>query len=448
MKNTKLTALFLLGLIASCGKPKMDPEPRTDVPPMTPAPIVDPPASEVMTPTTTYMMTTDLSVELGNNTDFTAVEEENRTLERENVGLGAKYYTSTLKGIDKGVVKEEHIIALTELRHTRSDAPADLNENGELDNDPFDTKSKTYFIDENQVQFSEQIISSNKTFFRKGKDRQYIAPKDSTYQAFVVIGGKKGMHLELKSSNDPSLPNFGTSRSLHIRGLGDHKASIEDNGTDISITDNGISYISTASRTIGIIKITENNPKINYTTPYPEYPNYKVPQETVDGTWFWSKALKNDLDKQKKIINTAGLSKFYDVWLAADTRFFGHELPGASYSDIDDNINMGTHAYAVRPQIHEVAHRYHNTVVGLENMEVKNLYSMVSSNTNVAYGDEQNSYWRINHGEFFAETLTTYIYLKSTENGFNPDPMFDALKEVDSTFFTNHMKPYFDKLFE
>ena len=102
------------------------------------------------------------------------------------------------------------------------------------------------------------------------------------------------------------------------------------------------------------------------------------------------------------------------------------------------------HIYVSRPLIHEVAHGYHANFLpnGANNEYIDSLYNMLPNRKSQRiYGNEKNSYWRINRFEFFAEILTTYLYLRAKEEvGF-------AITQVDSDFYYAHVKPYFDNLF-
>ena len=79
---------------------------------------------------------------------------------------------------------------------------------------------------------------------------------------------------------------------------------------------------------------------------------------------------------------------------------------------------------------------------GYHNATIKASYdSLPNKDRSVPFGDEKSSYWRTNAHEFFAETLTIYIHIKANEK---PDL---AIRQVDSTFYNNVIKSYFEKLF-
>ena len=152
--------------------------------------------------------------------------------------------------------------------------------------------------------------------------------------------------------------------------------------------------------------------------------------------------MKAGLDKARNIVRRANLDSFLRNFNS--TTIYLDPWAGGSFYRGGAIVLGGGHAYYSRPLIHEAAHSYHDKQLsdGFENSEVEALFEYLSApDTSVTYGDEQNAYWRINVREFFAETLTTYIYI---EAGEMPD---FALTQVDSTFYNSVMKPYFDDLF-
>ena len=179
-----------------------------------------------------------------------------------------------------------------------------------------------------------------------------------------------------------------------------------------------------------------------YRNPFADYPNFYVRYDAQN--WLNPVLVKAGLDRVRDILKRANigsfLSNFNDTRIHADP----HKQGGSSYESSTITLG-GLDAYYARPLIHEAAHSYHENQLsdGFENSTVKALYeSLPSKDTSVRYGDEKNAYWRKNVSEFFAETLTTYIYLQANEL---PDL---AITQVDSTFYNNVMKPYFDDLFE
>ena len=178
-----------------------------------------------------------------------------------------------------------------------------------------------------------------------------------------------------------------------------------------------------------------------YRNPFEEYPNFYVRYDAEN--WLEPVLVKAGLDKARDILRRANIGPFLRNFNDTRIHINPYVQGGSSYRR--NTITLGgRHAYFSRPLIHEAAHSYHENQLsdGFENSTVKALYdSLPSKDTSVRYGDEENSYWRKNVSEFFAETLTTYIYLKANEL---PDL---AITQVDSTFYNNVMKPYFDDLF-
>ena len=179
-----------------------------------------------------------------------------------------------------------------------------------------------------------------------------------------------------------------------------------------------------------------------YHKPFEEHPNFSVRYDAQN--WLNPILMKAGLDKARDILRRANIGPFLSNFNDARIHIDPYVQGGSSYRG--NTITLGgQHAYFSRPLIHEAAHGYHENQLsdGFENSTVKALYeSLPSKDTSVRYGDEENSYWRRNVSEFFAETLTTYIYIRANEL---PDV---AMTQVDSTFYNTVMKPYFDDLFD
>ena len=173
-----------------------------------------------------------------------------------------------------------------------------------------------------------------------------------------------------------------------------------------------------------------------------EYPNFFVRSDHVD--FLIPTLLKNALDGNRNVVYHAALPAFLTHYDAA--RVLYDPWSNASAFDGETILLSDAHVYSERPLIHEVCHSYHLKELsgGYGNVRVEELYAMVPHDTSEPYGDEQNSYWRTNAAEFFAEGLTTYIYL---ESGINFDS-FDPISQVDSDFYYAVLKPYFDELFD
>ena len=173
-----------------------------------------------------------------------------------------------------------------------------------------------------------------------------------------------------------------------------------------------------------------------------EYPNFWVRHDHAN--FLIPSLLKGALDGGRHIVWRANLPEYLAYFDAIRVEYD----PTTQNSIYLNNMTAlsPNHVYHKRPLIHEVCHGYHDRFVpdGYENAEIEALYAMVPSDLKQQFGDEQNSYWRTDHKEFFAETLTTYIYL---ESGLAFDD-FDPISQVDSTFYLTEMKPYFDKLFD
>ncbi|MCY4644886.1 MAG: hypothetical protein OXB88_09735 [Bacteriovoracales bacterium] len=153
--------------------------------------------------------------------------------------------------------------------------------------------------------------------------------------------------------------------------------------------------------------------------------------------------LKRAFDKTKDILTRADASVPGVLNYFNNVRI-NYNLYSSSSSYYNSQIGLGSsHKYDSRPLIHEVAHGYHEHLLpgGFDNADIKAMYERLPKDISTTYGDEQNSYWRVNFAEFFAEVLTTYIYLEIAE-----DVDF-AISQVDSTFYNNVVKPYFDNLF-
>lgn len=186
------------------------------------------------------------------------------------------------------------------------------------------------------------------------------------------------------------------------------------------------------------IYVVTNN---KYVVPVASHPNFFVKYETENV--LLPTIIKTALDRNKQIVEGANLAEFtqyynsirieHSVYDAVPSHYFGGKV-----------ILGGGDPYRERVLIHEVAHGYHDNLVadGVDNQEVIDLYNLVPHDIHTPYGDEQNSYWRTNKFEFFAELLTTYIYLSSSEG----DDDF-AISQVDSSFYYTHAQPYFDRLF-
>ena len=178
-----------------------------------------------------------------------------------------------------------------------------------------------------------------------------------------------------------------------------------------------------------------------YHRPFEEHPNFYVRYDAQN--WLNPVLVKAGLDKARNILRRANIGPFLRNFNNTRIHINPYVQGGSSYQG--NTITLGgVHAYSSRPLIHEAAHSYHANQLsdGFENSTVKALYeNLPSKDTSVRYGDEENSYWRRNVSEFFAETLTTYIYLKANEL-----PNL-AITQVDSTFYTTVMQPYFDDLF-
>ncbi len=178
-----------------------------------------------------------------------------------------------------------------------------------------------------------------------------------------------------------------------------------------------------------------------YRTVLPQYPNFYVRYDYEN--FLILTRLQKALDENRNILVNANAPAFLDYYDKVRVEF--DPLADSSYFVGSGIFISPSHVYVSRPLIHEAAHGYHDNFLpnGSSNEEIKALYALVPSDLNTRYGDEQNNYWRINHSEFFAEALTTWLYLES--GVVTPD--FDPITQVDSTFYYAHLKPWFDNHF-
>lgn len=176
-----------------------------------------------------------------------------------------------------------------------------------------------------------------------------------------------------------------------------------------------------------------------FLTPLPSHPNFQLGHE-LKGQFILS-IVEAALDENLRIIEAASLRKFTEYYKSLTMRYTPNFE--ASHYAGGRVFLAGNHPYNSRVAIHEAAHGYHDNFLsdGYDNQDVKELYDLVSHDASIRYGDEDNTYWRKNKYEFFAELLTTYIYLSADEN----DAF--ALSQVDSSFYYTYAKPYFDSLF-
>ena len=172
-----------------------------------------------------------------------------------------------------------------------------------------------------------------------------------------------------------------------------------------------------------------------------EYPNFWVRHDYAN--FLIPSLLKGALDRNRHIVRRSNLPEFLAYYDAIRVEYDPRRQSSGYFNNTA--ALAPSQVYVDRPLIHEVCHGYHDRVLpdGFDNAEVKALYAMVPSDLDQRFGDERNNYWRTDHAEFFAESLTTYIYL---ESGLAFDD-FDPLSQVDSTFYLTEMKPYFDRLF-
>ena len=178
-----------------------------------------------------------------------------------------------------------------------------------------------------------------------------------------------------------------------------------------------------------------------YQTVLEQYPNFYVRYDFVN--FLIPTLLQKTLDENRSIVVNADVPEFLDYYDSVRVEFDPFQA-SSSYSGGVIFISSG-HIYAPRPLIHEATHGYHANSLpkGFNNEEIKALYALVPSDRSMRYGDEQNSYWRTNQLEFFAEALTTWLYLESEV----VTPGFSPIAEVDSTFYYAHLKPWFDNHF-
>lgn len=176
-----------------------------------------------------------------------------------------------------------------------------------------------------------------------------------------------------------------------------------------------------------------------FLTPLPSHPNFQLGYE-LKGQFILS-MVKGALDENLRIIEAASLREFTEYYKSLIIRYTS--IFEASHYAGGKVFLAGYDPYNSRVAIHEAAHGYHDSILpdGFDNQVVQDLYNLVSHDTSSRYGDEDNIYWRKNKYEFFAELLTTYIYLSADEN----DAF--ALSQVDSNFYYTYAKPYFDRLF-
>ncbi len=179
-----------------------------------------------------------------------------------------------------------------------------------------------------------------------------------------------------------------------------------------------------------------------YQKPFGEHPNFHLRYDALNNAN--PILLKANLDRTRDILRRANLSPFLSNFNNTRIVYNPFRLTSSYHYGLN-TITLGRRQrYSSYPLIHEAAHSYHHNKLenGYDNATIKALYdSLPNKDRSIPYGDEKSSYWRTNVEEFFAETLTTYIYIKVNEN---PDW---AIKQVDSTFYNNVMVPYFDKLF-
>ena len=178
-----------------------------------------------------------------------------------------------------------------------------------------------------------------------------------------------------------------------------------------------------------------------YRTVLPQYPNFYVRYDSVN--FLIPTLLQKTLDENRNVVVNANASEFLDYYDSVRVEF--EPLVAESYYSQGAIFISNGHVYSPRPLIHEVAHGYHENFLpdGVRNEEIDALYALVSSDLNTKYGDEQNNYWRTNSNEFFAEALTTWLYLESEV----VTPGFSPIAEVDSTFYYARLKPWFDNHF-
>ena len=177
-----------------------------------------------------------------------------------------------------------------------------------------------------------------------------------------------------------------------------------------------------------------------YQAPLSQYPNFYIRYDAINYPIPW--LVQQALDKGKVIVENADIPEFSNYYNAIRVE---HDLyrSGSAYAAGKVMLGHG-HVYYSRPLIHEVAHGYHDNFLpnGFNNEEIISLYSMLPNRKSQRiYGNERNNYWRKDHLEFFAEILTTYLYLRAEEN------VAYAITQVDSNFYYAHVKPYFDNLF-
>ena len=178
-----------------------------------------------------------------------------------------------------------------------------------------------------------------------------------------------------------------------------------------------------------------------YQTVLDQYPNFYVRYDSVGLPV--PTLLQKALDENRNIVVNADVPKFLNYYDGVRVEYDPSQA-SSSYSGgviFIDSI----HIYVSRPLIHEAAHGYHANLLpkGFNNEEIIALYALVSSDLSTRYGDELNAYWRTNFYEFFAEAMTTWLYLESgvVTQGYDP------ITEVDSTFYYAHLKPWFDNHF-
>ena len=171
-----------------------------------------------------------------------------------------------------------------------------------------------------------------------------------------------------------------------------------------------------------------------------QYPNFYVRYDSVNV--LARSLLKRTLDVTRNIVVSADIPEFLDYYDKVRVEY----NPFQSLSTYSGIIFLNRiWSGSSQTLIHEVAHGYHANSLpsGFNNEEIKALYAMVSSDTSMQYGNERNTYWRTNSSEFFAEAMTTWLYLESglVFRGFNP------ITQVDPTFYYANLKPWFDNHF-
>ena len=232
-------------------------------------------------------------------------------------------------------------------------------------------------------------------------------------------------------SNDPSVQLI-IQRTTAVPGAG---PLVEDLRPDFFERTPLINNTTTSSYAIYAVKGEL------YRTVLPQYPNFYVRYDFEN--FLIPTLLQKALDENRSIAVNANAPAFLDYYDNIRVEF--DPLASSSYFIAGSVFISSAHVYVSRPLIHEVAHGYHENFYpgGPENEEVKALYALVPSDLSMKYGDEQNSYWRTNHNEFYAEALTTWLHIESgvVLRGFDP------ITQVDSTFYYAQLKPWFDNHF-